>query len=104
MSLTNRKYFHFPVEVDGALELDYLQSTLPAMELATQEFYVVDASTEHRPDLISLRYYGNYDLGWLLCEHNQFQDPLLDFYIGRRVKIPSLTEYYQFFNRNSRKP
>lgn len=104
MSITVRKYFYQNVDVGGNLELDYLTSTLSDMNLKTEEFYVVDAATEHRPDLISLRYYGNYDLGWLLCAHNKFQDPLVDFYIGRRVAIPSLTEYYQFYNRNTRKP
>lgn len=104
MSITTRKYFYSEETVDGNKELDYLTTTLSEMDLRTQDFYTVDAATEHRPDLISLRYYGNYDLGWLLCEHNNFQDPLTDFYIGRRVAIPSLTEYYQYYNRNTRKP
>jgi len=104
MSLTSRKYFYQQTLADRNTELDYLTTTLNKMKLQTQEFYVIDASTAHRPDLISLKYYGNYDLGWLLCEHNNFQDPLTDFYIGRRVKIPTMIDYYQFFNRNSRKP
>lgn len=104
MTITTRKFFYKEESVNGNKELDYLTSTLDGMLLNTQEFYVVDAATENRPDLISLRFYGNYDLGWLLCEHNNFQDPLTDFYVGRRVKIPSLTEYYQYYNRNTRKP
>lgn len=104
MSITVRKYFYEEATVDGNKELDYLTSTLLDIDLRTQEFYTVDATTENRPDLISLMYYGNYDLGWLLCVHNKFQDPLTDFYVGRRVAIPSLTEYYQYYNRNTRKP
>lgn len=103
MSFSDRRDFYESAMVDGNLELDYLSSKLPKMSLSTVEYHTVDIVTQYRPDLISLKYYGNYHFGWLIAEHNEFLDPIMDFYSPRVVKIPSLTEYYQFYNRNSRK-
>lgn len=100
--MTVRKYFFDEAEVDNNRELDLLTNRLPPMKLSTMEFYRVDNATAYRPDLISLKYYGNYDLGWLICEQNDILDPLTEFYPGRVVKIPSITEYYQYYNRNTR--
>lgn len=102
MSILIRKYFYTEATVDGDKELDYLTSTLDVSELSVQEFYTVDASTENRIDLISLKYYGTYHLGWLLSEYNNILDPIEGYPIGKVVRIPSLDEYYQFYNRNTR--
>ena len=103
MSFTTRRDFYDVVTVDGIKELDYLTSRLNVMELDTVEYHIVDTVTEYRPDLISLRYFGNYDLGWLIAEHNGFLDTVNEFYCPRVVRIPSLTQYNQYYNRNTRK-
>lgn len=100
--MTVRKFFFKEVDVDGNRELDYLTNKLPKLDVDTVEFYRIDNVTAYRPDLISLKYYGNYDLAWLICEHNDIMDPIMDFHPGRVIKIPSITEYYQFYNRNTR--
>ena len=104
MSLTIRKYFYQEVDVDGNTELDYLQAPVEQMNFSTQEFYTVDAATENRIDLISFKYYGNYDLGWLIAEHNSILDPITKITIGTVLRIPALDEYYQYYNRNTRSP
>lgn len=101
--LTTRKYFYQESSVDGNKELDYLTSSLNNMKLESATFYRVDIVTEKRPDLISARFYGTYDLGWLIAEHNNMLDPLEEFTLGRLIEIPSITDYYQYYNRNGRK-
>jgi hypothetical protein len=101
--LTIRKYFYDEVTVNGSKELDYLTTRLNTMELNSATFYRVDIVTEKRPDLISMKFYGTYHLGWLIAEHNNLQDPIEDLVMGLVIKIPSITEYYQYYNRNSRK-
>ncbi len=103
MSMTTRKFFFDEVTVDGNVELDFLKTRLNKLNIKTFDMYRIDAVTAGRPDLVSLKYYGTYDLGWLICEHNKFKDPINDLSIGRVIQIPSLTEYYQFYNRNTRK-
>lgn len=103
MSMTERKYFYDEVTIDKNVELDYLTTRLKDLDLETVDLFTVDNVTEFRPDLISLKCYGTYHLGWLIAEHNGFMDPVNDFYSGRSIKIPGITDYYQFYNRNSRK-
>lgn len=102
MSLIERKDFYVREMVDGNAELDYLTSSLNDMQLSTVESYRISNATAYRPDLISSIYYQNYNLGWLIAYHNNILDPITEFYMGRVIDIPSLTEYYQFYNRNSR--
>lgn len=104
MAITLRKYYYDEVTVDGNKELDYLTSRLNGMSLETRDFHRIDAVTEDRPDLISLKYYGNYHLGWLIAEHNNILDPVEGFKINTVLRIPSLDEYYQYYNRNTRSP
>lgn len=103
MSMTIRKYFFDEVEVNGNKEIDYLSTRLTGMSLSTVDTHRVSAVTAGRLDLISVIFYGTYDLGWLICEHNQLKDPVGDVFVGRVLKIPSITEYYQYYNRNTRK-
>lgn len=104
MSIENRKYFYAAVTVDGDTELDYLSKTRVPMNLSTVVFHRVSSNTENRLDLISLKYYGNYNLGWLIAEHNDILDPLETIVIGVVLKIPALDEYYQYYNRYTRSP
>ncbi len=102
MSFTERRHFYREERLDKNVELDYLSSTLNGMRLSTVETYRITAVTAHRPDILSFMYYGTYHLGWLLAHHNDFLDPISDFSEGTLLRIPSLTEYYQYYNRNTR--
>lgn len=103
MSITTRKFFYDEGSVNGRKELDYLTTRLNTIQLESVTFFRVDVVTEKRPDLISVKFYGTYDLGWMIAEHNNIQDPIEGFTAGLVIKIPSITEYYQFYNRNTRK-
>lgn len=103
MSLEHRKTFYQTAMIDGNRELDYLQNRLMGMELKTMDKFRITAGTVNRPDLISNIFFGTYNLGWLLHHHNNILDPLTEYYIGRVIEIPSLDDYYRYYNRNARK-
>ena len=84
-------------------EIDYLTSKFLDMKLGTDSYFTVTSVVEFRPDLISQKFYGTYNLGWLIALHNEFLDPTFDFTVGKKIKIPSITDYYKYYNRNSRR-
>lgn len=101
--MINRERFYEIIEFNRNLELDYLASNLKELELETIDFFRITASTQYRPDLISLKYFGTYHLGWLLARYNEFLDPVEDFEIGVLLRIPDIREFYQFYSRNARR-
>lgn len=103
MALWEREYYYKLANVDDrSLELDYLTSNLHRMNLETVDWFIVDAVTENRADLISLKFFGNYHFGWLIGMHNDIENLVTGFPIGKKVAIPSLDDYYRFYNRNTR--
>jgi len=102
MPMTNRKYFYNIKNVDGSTELDYIESPLHTMNLKTFRKERVTQAFAGRIDLISFKYYGSYDLGWLICEHNNILDPFTEITVGKVLDIPSLDDYYRYYNRNAR--
>lgn len=103
MSLEQRKYFYTKTTFNDNIEFDYLKTKLINLNLSTIDKYKITAATVNRPDLISNIYYGSYDFGWLIHWHNQIENPINEYYIGRTINIPSLDDYYRFYNRNARK-
>lgn len=102
MSIKTRKYMYQIETVDNNEELDYLDTPLDKLDLSTLQTVMISGPFVNRPDLISLKMYGNYHMGWLIALHNDFLDPVFDFYLGREIDIPDLDEYYRFYNANSR--
>lgn len=102
MSDTNKtKYFYKEKELDDHKELDYLDTELVHMNLNTVDTFIVTAPFEYRPDLISMKVFGDYHYGWLLCLHNDVLDPVFHFEKGVSVNIPSIDQYFRYFNRNT---
>lgn len=83
-------------------ELDFINTELIDMELSTVDLFRIGDAFEFRPDLISQKFFGNYNFGWLIARHNEFLDMTFDFYTGREIEIPDLNEYFRFYNRFSR--
>lgn len=98
MSEAFRKRLYRTIEVDKNSELDYLDSMLPSMQLKDIDTITINAGIENRPDLISYRYYGNFNYGWLISQHNDIDDPTTGYYISRVIRIPDLNDYFRFLN------
>lgn len=102
MSIKERKYFFEIKTIDSNKELDYLNHNYTEMKLETATTFTIPRVFSFRPDLISLRFYGNYHLGWLIANHNNFLDPLFDFKEGITIKIPDMDEYFRYFKTRTR--
>lgn len=87
--------------VGSDVELDYLDTNLYKLDLSTIDVFTVTAATQHRPDLISFRYFGTYNMWWLISMHNDFIDGVWDYEIGKDIRIPSKEEYTRFYNVNA---
>ena len=105
MSLKRRQDIYKKVEVNGNKELDYLEGGLSFMEIDSfdVDIFTVPSYLARRPDLISYAEYGDPDYGWLIMEYNDIFDPWDELYPGRTLKIPSLKQYYNFYNKNKRR-
>ena len=99
---TNKtKFFYKEKELNDYRELDYLDTNIHKMNLSTTDVFTVTAPYEYRPDLISLRVFGDYHYGWLIALHNDFLDPVFSITVGREIDIPDIDEYFDFFAENT---
>lgn len=93
------------VLVDDNLEYDYLSST----EIVFEEFptpekvYVVRQSDLNRMDIISFNVYGNPNYWWLIALRNGIIDTRDDMFMGKKLYIPNLSDFYTFMNRKKKK-
>lgn len=101
LDMDKRALFYKVAKNEDNFELDYLDTTLPNMKITEDVPYRIDDVTHNRPDLISFRFYGNYNLWWIIAEHNKMTDPFKEFVTGKVIRIPTIDAYYQFFNRYS---
>lgn len=103
MSTLSKRFLYAVTEEAGEPELDYLNTNLSDMVLETSEKVRLTAAFEGRPDLLSYRFYGNWNLGWLIAYHNDMLDPVEEMTVGKIVDIPSLDSYYRFSNRHKKR-
>lgn len=102
MSLEDRKTFYRKrISPEQNIEIDYLRTSINEMKLRTVDEMRLNAAMAGRPDLISKKAYGSYNFGWLIALHNGIMNPFEEYKIGRMIKIPSLDDYYKFYNRNT---
>lgn len=104
--LTNRNYLMKKEIVDNNQEFDFL--TFPDLwfndekKKSNESTYVVTDETVTRPDLISYYVYGTSSLWWLICSRNKIINPLTELTVGMVLYIPSLSDYYDFVNKNTK--
>lgn len=103
MSISKRTRLYETKEVNGNIELDYLDSSLEDLSLDTIRIFRIPQTMENRPDLVSFKFYKDFNLGWLIALHNDMLDPIFDFQSGKEIKIPSLDQYFRFYSRNARR-
>lgn len=102
MSIVTREHMYSTKVVDENEESDYIDTPFLQMELDTVSTFRISDAFQYRPDLISMKFFGTYHMGWLLCHHNNFIEPIMSFETGVVIDIPNLDEYYSFYNANAR--
>lgn len=101
--MRERKWFYNEEIVNGNKELDYLNIDYIQMNIPTTTTFVIPKVFQYRPDLISMRFYGNYHMGWLIALHNDFLDPIYEFEFNTKIKIPDYQEFFRYYKVKSRR-
>ena len=55
----------------------------------TDHVYYVEPATQHRLDLISMKFYGTTVFDWVIAEVNNISDPIKDIKTGLKLIIPN---------------
>lgn len=96
---SNRTNLYQSVLVDTNKEKDLLESSVPDMELEIIDMFTVPQWCEGRIDMISYIHYRTTSLWWLIALANDIMNPIEDIKTGDVLKIPSIQDYYRFYNR-----
>lgn len=99
--IEERRFLYRRANVNNNTELDYIDTPITTMDISYTQEWRITGQYENRPDLISFKFYRSYDFAWLICDYNDILDPYDELEVGRKIKIPSLEEFYSFFNRRS---
>jgi len=90
------------VLIDGNLEYDYLSGPkIDFDDFGEEQQFRVTERYVGRLDLLSYRIYGTVSLWWLIALRNDIVLPDEDMFVGQIVVIPSSSQYFDFFNKNS---
>lgn len=103
MAFDNRLDLYTVVTVDGKTEYDWLSSNLNSYAPVIQRaVYKVQQDDLGRMDNISQLLYADVNFDWLLKYANNIIDIDVDLTVGRKLVIPVLTDYYNFYNTNAK--
>lgn len=90
---------HIPTVVfqaQGSLASELLPDWLNASYVDLHErvlqygFHTVSETDLGQPDSIAHRYYGDSNWWWLICTYNGIVNPIVDMYLGQKLRIPVL--------------
>lgn len=99
MSKQQLQATHIPTVVfqgQGAAQSEELPDWLNARYVDLHEkvletlFHTVSDTDIGQPDLIAYTYYGDSNWWWLVCSYNGIVNPIVDMYLGQKLRIPSL--------------
>lgn len=94
--MAKNRYEHFTTiwnEEFSHTQKGFLNETFKENLKALPYFwYEIPLQYKYRPDLITLNFYGNYKLYWVLVYVNHFKNSPFDFDFGVRIKIPNFAD------------
>ncbi len=81
-------------------ELDHLFVPLSLFTVKSDVgYYRVAEEDIMQPDLISFKLYGTEKYWWIICITNNIENPLADIIEGAILKIPSIYDIYDFYQK-----
>lgn len=101
-NLKNRTLLFSETEIDNNLEFDIIDKinidydAFPTLETTI----VVRQHHLTRIDLLSYDVYGSSYYWWLIADRNDIIDAGTELYTGQILQVPSLTDYFDFYNKN----
>jgi hypothetical protein len=99
MSKQSFQSTHIPTVIfqgQGAAQSEELPDWLNARYVDLHEkvletmFHTVSETDIGQPDLIAYTYYGDSNWWWLICSYNGIVNPMVDMYLGQKLRIPLL--------------
>ena len=98
----NRTKFYNTTIVNSIKEVDFLDNALSLFEINhTPSYYRMKGEDLGQPDLLSYKLYGTEQYWWIVCLVNDIQNPFSDFEEGQILKIPSILDIHDFYQRYS---
>lgn len=98
-----RKFLYEKKTEKGNQELDYLDTNIHNLNLEQATTFRVPAFMVGRPDIISYAVYESPYYYWLIMYANDIIDPFEEIQENDVLIVPSLLDYYNFFNDNARR-
>ena len=98
MIIKTRTNFSPTISIDGIQEKDINNTQWSKLIINRPiSYYKVRDGDTQRPDLISLRVYGNVHYFWPLMKFNLIDDIWNDISVGDIIKCPSALDMEQYF-------
>lgn len=98
MSRFTRTNFLNKETIDNIQEYDLLMTNFEYFKIQRPTtFYIVTNDDLGRPDLLSLRIYGDQNYWWILLEVNGVCDPYNELKEGDVLIVPSLLDIEDFY-------
>jgi hypothetical protein len=95
-----RTNFQEQKEVNDILEYDLVKNNWDLFELNRETtFYTIPQSFLQRPDLISIKLYGNQIYWWIIAKVNQIDDWWNDVNPGDVIQVPNIRDIEDFYLR-----
>jgi hypothetical protein len=95
---------HRPLSRYNSLRLLLNDDRIPVLEtwemdeIATSSkdrYFEVTGEFAHRPDLVSLMFYGTEQLYWVIAWANEMTEPFAQTVVGKRLRIPDREIVFQ---------
>ena len=98
----NRTKFYNTAVVNDIKEVDHLYNTLSSFTMTyTPSYYRTNSHDVSQPDLISKKMYNTERYWWIICLVNKIQNPFDELEEGIILKIPSIYDIYDFYQKYS---
>ena len=95
----NRINFMDIVDVEGKSEIDMVSNKFNDLEIKEPMFfYTIKSDDLKRPDLISIKFYGQQNYWWIIAKFNNIEDCFNDLYEGQILTIPSKNDIQRFYS------
>jgi|LakMenEpi03Aug12_release.lakeMendotaPanAssembly.Ray.scaffolds.fasta_scaffold585005_2 hypothetical protein len=95
-SATGTNFNRFVYMKPGNKDLPYdWRLNFNNVKIDSTTFIINQEKFVNRPDAIAYDVYGNAKYWWIIALFNEIQDPFIEFYKGRELKIPD----FNFFKK-----
>lgn len=98
MNKFRRTLFYEQNEIDGIVENDLIKNYFELFKIKRPaKFFKLHRTYIQRPDLLSLKLYGNMNYWWIIAKLNNIDDWWNDIEIGKVIQYPDVQDIQDFY-------